>query len=406
VQRLSGGVTSPQGFRAAGVAAGIKPAATKDLALIVSDVPAVAAATFTTNAVKAAPVVWDMDLINRGASIQAVVVNSGNANACTGYEGVQHVRETVAAVAAELSIPEETVFVASTGVIGVPMPIQRLCAGITTAAAQLSTSAAASSAAAEAILTTDTHTKEIAVELAVDGTVVRVGGMVKGSGMIHPNMATMLAFVTTDARIERSAWQEMLTASVGKSYNMISVDRDTSTNDTCLALANGMAGNKEILRGTESARRLQEALDFVNTSLAKAIVRDGEGATKFLEVQVTGASSEETARSFARGVVTSNLVKAAFFGEDANWGRIVAAMGQAGPLDWTKVTIDIESSAGRLSLMRMGEPVLFAEPFAKEVLAESEQVVRISVGAGQGTAIAWGCDLSYDYVRINGDYRT
>ncbi|WP_198849831.1 bifunctional glutamate N-acetyltransferase/amino-acid acetyltransferase ArgJ [Alicyclobacillus sp. SO9] len=403
---IDGGITRPIGFRVAGVRAGLKENGEKDVALLVSDVPAVAKATFTTNSVKAAPVLWDLNRMEAGRPLRAVVINSGNANACTGAEGDAHVRQMAAAVADKLNITAEDVFVSSTGVIGVPLPIDAVCRGIETAASLLARGEEADMAAATAIMTTDTRPKQIAVEIELNGRTVRVAGMAKGSGMIHPNMATMLSYVTTDAVLEPELMEHILRKSVQKSYNMISVDGDTSTNDTVLFLANGMAENARLEFDTPAYREFEAAIHFVNTYLAKAIIRDGEGATKFLEVQVSGADTEAKAGEFARAVISSNLVKTAFFGADANWGRMVAAMGAAAELEWNRLSISIESKVGLVNLMSEGSPVNFDEEFAKKVLSETDISVQISVGNGLGTATAWGCDLSYDYVKINGDYRT
>lgn len=406
MRKVAGGITYPRGFLAMGAHAGIKSGSKKDLALLFSEAPAVAAAAFTTNSVKAAPVLWDIERIQSQHPLRVVVVNSGNANACTGLQGEQSVRKTVETAAQVLGVSRDEVFVSSTGVIGTPLPVDEVCLGVRQFAQLLSDSPAAGRDAAEAIMTTDTVVKQVAVELPIGGKVVRIGGMAKGSGMIHPNMATMLAFLSTDAVIDPLILQEMFQQSVAKSYNMISVDGDQSTNDTALILANGLAENEAIQLDTKEARDFQDALDYMNTYLAKAIVRDGEGATKFLEIQISGAESDEVARRFARGIARSNLVKTAFFGEDANWGRLVSAMGQAGPLDWTVVTIEIQSQVGTVQLMTQGEPVRFDEDWAKRVLTARDLTIHLSVGSGAGAATAWGCDLSCEYVRINGNYRT
>jgi glutamate N-acetyltransferase/amino-acid N-acetyltransferase len=403
---IKGGVTRPKGFTAVGTHVGIKAAPTKDLAILVSEVPALAKATFTTNTVKAASVLWDMELMKAGEKISAVVINSGNANACTGSAGHDHVQRTAATCARSLGLQDREVFVCSTGVIGVPLPVDKVCNGLEAAVSKLSDDTAAGRAAAEAILTTDTRSKEVAVEVDINGVPVRIGGMAKGSGMIHPNMATMLSFITTDALISEEALEQLVQESVHKTYNMISVDGDTSTNDTVLALANGLAGNPEITSHTDGYEAFRVALDYVNTELATSIVRDGEGATKFLEVTVSGAANSEDARRLAKAVITSNLVKTAFFGADANWGRIVSAMGQSGQLNWELVTITVESTAGSIKLLQAGEPLQFDENRAKSILSEYSQKVLVEVGNGLGVATAWGCDLSYEYVKINGDYRT
>ncbi|MCF8563479.1 bifunctional glutamate N-acetyltransferase/amino-acid acetyltransferase ArgJ [Alicyclobacillus tolerans] len=401
----SGSVTSPKGFLAAGQHVGIKKQ-DKDLALIYSQVPAVTAGAFTTNVIQAAPVTWSRQVVQRQQA-QAIVVNSGNANACTGTRGDEHAAWMADAAGRRLGVEANQVLVASTGVIGVPLPIEVVLAGIENTAELLADSVAAGLEAAQAIRTTDTMSKHTAVKVQLSTGTVTVGGIAKGSGMIHPNMATMLSFITTDAAINPELLSKALRESTAGSYNMISVDGDTSTNDMVVALANGMAENKPIDSEDEDYQRFFEALHTVNTYLAQQIVRDGEGATKFLEVRVQGARDDESARKLAKSVITSNLVKTAFFGEDANWGRIVAALGYAGvEFAPSEVGIVVESAKGTLNLLRNGEPLEFDEAAAQRILHERDIQIFATVGQGFGKAVAWGCDFSYDYVKINGSYRT
>ncbi|OGI17101.1 MAG: bifunctional ornithine acetyltransferase/N-acetylglutamate synthase [Candidatus Melainabacteria bacterium RIFOXYA12_FULL_32_12] len=403
---LTGGITSPKGFQATGSYIGIKKRR-KDLAILYSEVSAVAAAVFTTNVVKAAPVLWNTEIIDKKGTVRAIVTNSGNANACTGEIGIKHAEEMAATLADCLKIKKEEVFVCSTGVIGVPLPMDIITRGIEQTYTNLSDRGDAARNAAEAILTTDTFVKEIAVEIKIDGKPVRIAGMAKGSGMIHPNMATMLGFITTDINISRDLLEKALREDVDDTYNMISVDGDTSTNDSVLLLANGLAGNKLITQEDESYVLFSKALHYVNEYLAQQIIRDGEGATKFLEVKIKGALSKVDARKLGKSVITSNLVKTAFFGEDANWGRVLAAMGYSGAnFDPSKVHIEFMSPAGSVVIMKDGRPVKFDEDQATSVLKEREIRILITLQEGQAEACAWGCDLSYEYVRINGEYRT
>ncbi len=407
---IDGGITAPKGFLANGIAAGIKKRK-KDIAILVSEIPAQAAGAFTTNKVKAAPVIWDKQLIDSGKTMSAIVINSGNANACTGEKGFSDTRDT-ASYAAELlsargiDTSAEQVLVCSTGVIGVPLPMDTVKEGIKTCVSGLSKELEAAKSAADAICTTDTFRKEIAVEIEIDGKPIRIAGMAKGSGMIHPNMATMLSFITTDAELPASILQELLGTTIIDTYNMISVDGDTSTNDTVLVLANGCSG-VSIQKGTLQWEEFCKAFTYVHTFLAKAIVRDGEGAGKFIEVIVNGAKSVEDARILARSVVASSLVKAAFFGADANWGRILCAMGYSGAdFNPAGTELSFSSSQGSIIVVKNGEPVAFNEDFAKKILLEKEVTVTAKLNDGESSAKAWGCDLSYEYVRINGDYRS
>lgn len=403
---IDGGVTAPQGFLAAGGSAGIKKAH-KDLALLQSTVPAVAAACFTTNVVKAAPVLRDMELIRAGGKICGVAVNSGNANACTGAQGMADNAEMALAFARFLQVPGEQVLTASTGVIGAPFPIAAVKAGIAELAPTLGGGRADAKLAAEAIMTTDTYSKEIAVSLEIGGKTVTIGGMAKGSGMINPQMATMLGFVTTDCAISKAMLQQALSADVELTYNMVSVDGDTSTNDTILVLANGLAGNPEITEKNADYEAFAAALHLVNETLAKHLVRDGEGATKLIQAEVTGAKTEADARTLAKSVIQSSLVKAAMFGQDANWGRILCAMGYSGvAFDPLQVSIRYSSPKGAIDLFEKGVPLAFDEEKALEILKETDITVHMLLGEGEASAVAWGCDLSYDYVKINGDYRS
>ena len=399
---IEGNIASPAGFRASGIHAGLKKSR-KDMALIVSECPAVSAAVFTTNRVKAAPVLYDMKILEKGCA-RAVVVNSGNANACTGDQGYRDCEETASYAASALGIASDEVFVSSTGVIGQMLDMTKIKKGIDSLVSALGKDG---EAAAEAILTTDTVKKEVCVSVNLDGKEVRIAGMAKGSGMIHPNMATMLCFITSDAAISHDVLQELLGTTVEDTFNMISVDGDTSTNDTVIVLANGMAGNEMIEKGSDDYSAFKEAFDYVLRELAKKIVKDGEGADRFIEMTVEGASSRNDARVLARSVVSSSLVKAAFFGSDANWGRILCAMGYSGAaFSPEKVDLYYSSAAGSIQVLHSGSPLAFDEAEAKKILLEKEIYVRAVLHDGCACASAWGCDLTYDYVRINGDYRS
>jgi glutamate N-acetyltransferase / amino-acid N-acetyltransferase len=408
MKSAEGGLSAVQGFASAGIHAGIKKAK-KDLALIVSNRPAAAAGVFTTNRVQAAPVVYDRQVLKSGAPVRAILVNSGNANACTGEQGIKDASVMAEAAASALGLSASEVLVSSTGVIGVPLPMDRVLSGIRTAAAAAERSPAAARAAAEAILTTDTFVKEIALEVQLPqaGVTVTVAGIAKGSGMIHPNMATLLAYIITDAQVAAEDLQQLLGSSVQASFNMISVDGDTSTNDTVIALANGAADARRVVPGTGDFRLFAEAFDAVSRHLAREIVRDGEGATKFIEARMEGARTLEDARLLAKAVITSNLVKTAFFGEDANWGRILCAMGYSGgAFSPEQVDLTISSRSGSMLLLREGTPVPFDEAEALKILKEKEILITAALGEGEQNASAWGCDLSYEYVKINGEYRT
>ena len=407
ITRIEGGVTAAEGFEAAAAAAGIKYQGRDDMALIYSGTPCRAAGTFTTNVVKAAPVKWDQKIVAEAPYVQAVVVNSGIANACTGAEGYGYCKETAEEAAKVLGVPETAVLVASTGVIGMQLPMDRLKKGISLLKEAKGEGAEKGTAAAKAIMTTDTVHKEIAVQVELGGKTVTIGGMCKGSGMIHPNMCTMLAFVTTDAAISKEMLQRAVSADVKDTYNMISVDGDTSTNDTLLVLANGLAGNPEITEENEDYRTFAAALNEVNTYLAKKMAGDGEGATALFEVKIVGAERKEQAVTLSKSVVTSSLVKAAIYGHDANWGRILCAMGYSGAqFDPEKVDLFFESAAGRIQIIENGVAVDYSEEEATRILSEPEVTAIADVKMGTASAVAWGCDLTYDYVKINADYRS
>lgn len=404
---IEGGVTAAKGYKASGVEAGIKYQNRKDMALVYSETPAKLAGTFTKNVVKAAPVTWDMKLVKSGKPVRAVVLNSGIANACTGSVGDEYNMWMAGEMAAALGVTPEEVCTASTGVIGMQLKKEPIAAGCKKLADTMEDSLQAATLAAEAIMTTDTISKQAAVSFDVDGTTVTIGGMSKGSGMIHPDMATMLCVITTDALISKELLQKALSEVVSKSFNMISVDRDTSTNDTALLLANGMAGNTEIIEGTPAYDSFLEALGYVAVTLAKMMAGDGEGATKLLEVTVINAGSEEDAKVLSKSVITSNLVKTAVYGSDANWGRIMCALGYSGKdFNPNVVDISINSVSGELKLVENGMATDYSEELATKILSDSEVVVTCDMKSGNASATAWGCDLTYDYVKINGDYRS
>jgi len=405
-QVVDGGVTAPQGFQAAGVSAGIKKNGKRDLALIYAEKPCSAAGVFTQNLVKAAPVLLDMEHLEKTQGrAQAIVVNSGNANACTGAQGRQDALTMAELAAAKLGLAPEEVLVASTGVIGQPLPMEKVKQGIELAVAALSK--AGGREAVEAIMTTDTKPKEIAVSFSLQGREVTLGAMAKGAGMIHPNMATMLCFITTDAAVAPEALHRALQRAVDATFNMLTVDGDTSTNDSVLVLANGLAGNEELNEGSDGYEDFVEALTYVCRDLARKIAADGEGATKLLEVVVKNAPSLQDARLVAKAVASSNLVKTALFGEDANWGRVLCAAGYSGArFDPEKVDIYLQSRAGRIQTAARGAGLPFDEEAAARILKEQEITFVLDLQAGDAEATAYSCDFSYDYVRINADYRT
>ena len=405
IQEAAGGVTAAAGFVAGGLHAGLKKCPDKkDLAIIHSLAPAVVGGVFTQNKFAAAPVNWCRQVV-AGGRAQAVVVNSGNANACTGAEGAANAAEMAAVCGKALQALPEQVLVCSTGVIGVQLPMPLLREGIANCAAQLSTQGG--QAAAEAIMTTDLYCKETAISYQYQGKTVTVGGIAKGSGMIHPNMATMLCFITTDLQIEAAALQQAVKEAADASFNMVTVDGDTSTNDSMLVLANGQAGNETVQAGGAGYAEFVQALTLVAARLARLMAYDGEGATKLLECQVCGAPSLQDARLVAKAVVGSSLVKAAFYGEDANWGRIACAAGYSGAqFDTAKVNLRLQSAAGEIELMRAGSGLVFDEEAAKQILQEREIFIKLDLGSGEYQATSWGCDLSHEYVNINADYRS
>ena len=404
---IEGGVTAAKGFQAAAAAAEIKYQGRTDMALIYSEKPCKTAGTFTTNVVKAAPVKWDRAVVESKVKSHALIVNSGIANACTGEEGMPYCRETAKEAAKILGVDEAGVLVGSTGVIGMQLPIDRIKAGIAKLADAKKGDLASGTEAAKAIMTTDTEKKEAAVTFEIGGKTVTVGGMAKGSGMIHPNMCTMLSFITTDAKISKKALQKALSTDIEDTYNMISVDGDTSTNDTVLLLANGMADNKKIKVGTPEYDLFLEALHYVNETLAKKMAGDGEGATALFEAKIVGASTKEQAKILAKSIVCSNLTKAAIAGHDANWGRILCAMGYSGAeFDPEKVDLYFESAAGKLKIIENGVALDYSEEKATEILSQPEVTAVADIKEGDEEAAAWGCDLTHGYIEINADYRS
>ena len=404
---ITGGVTAAKGFLAAGVEAGIKYQNRKDMAMVYSKTPCRAAGVFTTNVVKAAPVLWDKEVVESEWEAQAIVVNSGIANACTGKLGYEYCRETAGAAADALEISPQSVLICSTGVIGMQLPMEKMTEGVRMLAKAIKPGEEAGTDAAKAIMTTDTRNKQVAVKVTIGGKEVTIGGMCKGSGMIHPNMCTMLAFVTTDANISKKLLQEALSADVQDTFNMVSVDGDTSTNDTLLVLANGQAGNPEITEKGADYDAFVEALHYVNETLAKKIAGDGEGATALFEVKVIHADNKEDAKTLAKSVITSSLTKAALFGHDANWGRILCALGYSGAkFDPEAIELYLESSAGKILIFKDGMAADYSEEEATRILSCSEVTALVDMKMGEAEATAWGCDLTYDYVKINADYRS
>ncbi|MCI8805875.1 MAG: bifunctional ornithine acetyltransferase/N-acetylglutamate synthase [Clostridiales bacterium] len=404
---IKGNVTTPKGFKAVGNFVGLKKEK-KDLTLILSENLCTAAGCFTQNIVKAAPVLWDIERVKtKENKIKGIVVNSGNANACTGITGLRDAEATAEVFAELAGCDKENVLVCSTGVIGVNLPMEKLLNGIKTTYPLLSNSFESGESAAEAIMTTDTFIKTICVEIELSGKKVTIGGMAKGSGMINPNMATMLCFITTDADISKKMLDKALSECVKDTFNMICVDGDTSTNDTVLILASGLAENDPITEENADYDTFKEALFEINKNLAVNCVKDGEGATKLMEVTASGIKTKDDARKLVNSVVSSNLFKAALFGADANWGRVLCAMGYSGAkFDPNLVTIVFRSKAGEILLMDKGSPIVFDENKAADILKESDIYIDINLKEGTETATAWGCDLTYDYVKINGDYRS
>ena len=399
-----GGVCAAKGFTANGIHCGIRKNKTKkDLALIVSEVRANAAAVYTTNLVKGAPLLVTKKHLSDGKA-QAVICNSGNANTCNA-NGTEIAEQMSKLTADALGILPEDIVVASTGVIGQPLNLEPIANGIPALVSGLKPDGGAD--AAEGIMTTDTALKEIAMEFTVGGKTCKIGGIAKGSGMIHPNMATMLVFITTDAAISSAMLQKALSTDIASTFNMISIDGDTSTNDMVTVLANGMAGNAEITAEGPDFDAFMAALNTVNVHLCRAIAGDGEGASKLLECAVSGAKDEKTAKTVAKSVICSSLLKAAMFGADANWGRVLCAIGYSGAdVDVSKIGVSFQSKAGTVEVCKNGAGVDFSEETAKKILLEKEIVILVTLGSGDAAASAWGCDLTYDYVKINGDYRT
>ena len=407
MQKIEGGVTAAKGFEAAAAAAGIKYQDRTDMALIYSEKPCKVAGTFTTNVVKAAPVKWDKNVVDSGMKSQAVIVNSGIANACTGEEGMSYCKETAKEAAKVLGVDARSVLVGSTGVIGMQLPMDRVKEGIRKLAEAKKPDLESGTQAAQAIMTTDTKKKEVAVTVEIGDVTVTIGGMAKGSGMIHPNMCTMLAFITTDAKISKKALQAALSEDVEDTYNMISVDGDTSTNDTVLLLANGAAGNEKIRYGTWEYEAFKNALHYVNETLAKEMAGDGEGATALFEAKIIGADTKEQAKKLAKSIVCSNLTKAAIAGHDANWGRILCAMGYSGAqFDPEKVDLYFESEAGKLKIIENGVALNYSQEKATEILSQPKVTAIADIKEGDVEAAAWGCDLTHGYIDINADYRS
>ncbi|MCM1387475.1 MAG: bifunctional ornithine acetyltransferase/N-acetylglutamate synthase [Bacillus sp. (in: Bacteria)] len=404
---IEGGVTAAKGFEAAGVAAAIKYQNRKDMALIYSKTPCIAAGVFTSNMVKAAPVLWDKEIVAHSPAVHAVVANAGIANACTGNEGYECCKKTAKAAADCLQIPEDSVLVASTGVIGMQLPVEKIAAGVKKLAETKKDTIAAGQQAAEAIMTTDTISKQAAVTIEIGGKTVTLGGMCKGSGMIHPNMCTMLGFLTSDIAISKELLQEALREDIKDTFNMISVDGDTSTNDTLVILTNGMAGNPEITSKNEDYDKFREALNYVNTTLAKKMAGDGEGATALFEAKVIHAKTKEDARILSRSVISSNLTKAAIFGRDANLGRAFCALGYSGvEFDPNQVDLYLENDEKSLPAYKNGVMLDYSEEEATQILSSPEVRILADMKCGNAEASAWGCDLTFDYVKINADYRS
>lgn len=407
MQRMDGGVNAPKGYEASGIEAGIKYENRKDMALVFSAEPANAAGTFTTNVVKAAPVLWDKEIVESGHHVRAVVLNSGIANAATGKEGKEYNYEMASEIAKVLSIVPEEVLTASTGVIGMQLRMAPIRKGAPLLKDALTADRQGAKDAARAIMTTDTIPKECAVTFEQDGSTITVGGMSKGSGMIHPNMATMLSVITTDAKVSHEVLQGMLREIVADSFNMISVDRDTSTNDTCVLLANGAAGAEEIKKDTKEYDALYEAVSYVATDLAKKMAGDGEGCTRLLEVIVKGTKTKQDAVTLSKSVISSNLVKTAIYGKDANCGRVLCALGYAG-VEFDPEVVDLTLQAGGEEMVWIKDGVLtdYSEEKATEMMGMDKVTLVCDMKQGECSATAWGCDLTYDYIKINADYRS
>ena len=405
---INGGICAPKGFLASATEANIKYKNRTDMAMIFSKVPAISAGTYTTNIVKAAPVLWDRNITDSEVEVNAIVINSGIANACTKDEGMEYCKQSANKAAMELLVDENSVLLASTGVIGMQLPIDRICNGIESLSKSLEQSKRAANEAAKAIMTTDTVSKEVAIEFEISGKNVKMGGMCKGSGMIHPNMCTMLGFITTDINISKELLLKALREDVVDTFNMVSVDGDTSTNDSLIILANGLAENVKIVdENSDEYKIFKINLNFVTTTLSKMIAGDGEGATALFEVVVDGAKTKETARTLAKSVVTSSLTKAAIFGHDANWGRILCALGYSGEkFDPDNMELYFESENGKILIYKDGVSVGFDEDVATKILSAKEVRALVKLHMGEFSATAWGCDLTFDYVKINADYRS
>lgn len=404
---IDGGVTAPKGFKASFAEAGIKYKNRPDMALIYSEEPCTVAGTFTTNVVKAAPVKWDMRVVKDSPSVQTVIVNSGIANAATGEQGLKICEETAEYLADKLGIDKNSVLIGSTGVIGMQIDMDKVRNGIDMLVPSLSASREAAAGAERAIMTTDTVPKEVAVKAVIGGKEVTIGAMSKGSGMIHPNMCTMLGYVMTDCNISKEMLTKALKTDVVNTFNMITVDGDTSTNDTLILMANGMAGNEEITSEGDDFDAFVECLHYVNTTLARKMARDGEGATTLFTCTINTADTVENARILAKSVVGSSLCKAAIYGNDANFGRFLCAIGYSGvSFDPDKVVLTMKSSQGELKIFDHGEPLPFDEEYATSILKQEEVIIEIEMNMGSQSATAWGCDLTYDYVKINADYRS
>ena len=405
---IKGGICAPKGFLASATEADIKYKNRTDMAMIYSKTPAISAGTYTTNLVKAAPVLWDRKITDSETYVNAIVINSGIANACTKDEGMEYCKQSAKKAASELGVEENSILLASTGVIGMQLPIDKICAGIESLSNSLEQSEKASNEAAKSIMTTDTVSKEIAIEFEISGKTVKMGAMCKGSGMIHPNMCTMLGFITTDVNISKELLLKALREDVVDTFNMVSVDGDTSTNDSLIILANGLADNEKIAcESSEEYKVFKSNLNFITTSLSKMIAGDGEGATALFEVVVEGAKTKETARTLAKSVVTSSLTKAAIFGHDANWGRVLCALGYSGKkFDPDNMELYFESENGKILIYKDGVSVGFDEEKATKILSAKEVRALIKLNMGDFSATAWGCDLTFDYVKINADYRS
>ena len=405
---INSGICAPKGFLASATEANIKYKNRTDMAMIFSKVPAISAGVYTTNLVKAAPVLWDRKITDSENYVNAIVINSGIANACTKDEGMEYCKQSAKKAADKLGVKEDSILLASTGVIGMQLPIDRICAGIESLSNSLEQSEKAANEAAKAIMTTDTVSKEIAIEFEISGKTVKMGAMCKGSGMIHPNMCTMLGFITTDVNISKELLLKALREDVVDTFNMVSVDGDTSTNDSLIILANGLADNEKIAcESSEEYKVFKSNLNFITTALSKMIAGDGEGATALFEVVVEGAKTKETARTLAKSVVTSSLTKAAIFGHDANWGRILCALGYSGEkFDPDNMELYFESENGKILIYKDGVSVGFDEEKATKILSAKEVRALVKLNMGDFSATAWGCDLTFDYVKINADYRS